>query len=73
MYNFLIYDTSAIMRDVRTEIMHLDEMLRWEVNEELNRDREDLLEWRSWISAQLMAPVVKPPVIPEEEEYHGLW
>lgn len=73
MYNFFVYDTSILLREIRTEILHLDDMIRWEPSEELNQERLDLFEWRNWVCTHLMAQQRKEPFIPEEEEYHGLW
>lgn len=72
-YNFFVYDTYGILQEIRMEIMHLDEILRWDFDEEISREREELLEWRDWIFAHLMAPRTKQPVVPPEEEYCGLW
>lgn len=73
MYNFLVYDPSVLLRDIRTELFQLDEILRWENNDEINEDREDILEWRNWVFSQMMPRQRKKPVIPPEEEYCGLW
>ena len=72
-YNLLVHDASKILREIRTEIMQLDEILRWENNDEINRDRAELIEWRNWILSQLMPRQRKKPTLSLEEEYYGLW
>lgn len=56
MYNFLTVDSHRILKELAEDIHGIDKRLRFETNQELFDEREDLFALREFVEAHMVYP-----------------
>lgn len=56
MYNFITVDSHKILEEIAEDIYELDKKLRFEQNQELFEEREDLFLLREFVETRMIYP-----------------